>query len=434
MYIKKSLLILFFLFFVICSTYAGNIGRSVYSVYSESLTGVNFDTHTYCDDSVKMWPDGPGAHPEWGGVGGVMSISSMTTGGVEEGVVYTRCYFPTNSGCWLSLCFVDSSGQSQAKDMSAYYNGTLKFLVRVNKSVDWNNLFIGLTLNGVSFKRFLANLSGFDTSKIGQWQEVSMVLNESTESMITSENLKTASCLFSISSNDGISDSDFSLDFDYVRWVKSGTTGDYSVKLKKISDGSIVSTNNITWSSSKFQQGWQVADQFLEIDYDRDSSTRNWNVKIYTDNGNGLRNGLYATKNGKDYVMTMCWRASENALPYTDYNGAHTLQIAQGHNSTDDYDYLYDSGSSSTVYAPWLYMQDFATLSTATDKDKDYSTVMGYKKGGNSGYHGYSGDYDNVNRNGYYSGSKVNLYLGANCDVGGGLKYTGNIVVALEYE
>lgn len=440
LYIKKSLLILSFCFFAIYSVYAGNIGRSVYSVYSESLTGVNFDTHTYCDDSVRMWPDGPGAHPEWGGVGGVMRISSMTTGGVEEGLVYTRCYFPTDSGCWLSLCFVDSSEQTQAKDMSAYYNGTLKFLVRVNKSVDWNNLYIGLTLcsNDTTIKRFLRDLSGFDTSKIGQWQEVSMTLNENTVNKITSENLKTTSCLFSISSDYGISDSGFSVDFDYIRWIKPNTTtdpGDFSVKLKKLY-GSTVSTNNITWSSSTFQQGWQVAEQFLEINYDVDSSTRNWNVKIYTNNGNKSRNGLYATKNGKDYVMTMCWRASENALPYTDYNGKHSLKIAQGHNSVDDSDYLYDSDSSSTVFSPWLYMQDLATLvaSTATDKDRDYSTVMGYKTGGNSGYHGYSGKYGNVSNSGYYSGSKINLYLGANCNVSGGLMYTGNIVVALEYE
>ena len=433
LYIKKSLLILSFCFFAICSVYAGNIGRNVYSVYSESLAGSNFNPNLHIDDSMRMWPDGPGAHG-WGG--GVMSISSMTAGGVEEGLVYTRCYFPTDSGCWISLCFVDSSEQSQAKDMSAYYNGTLKFLVRVNKNVDWNNLFIGLTLNGISFKRPLANLSGFDTSKVGYWQEVSMVLNESTDDEITSENLKTASCLFSLSSSDGISDSDFSLDFDYIRWIKPGSPGGFSVKLKKLSDSSIVSASSITWDSSKFQQGWQVAEQFLEIDYDIDSSTRSWNVKLYTDNGDKSRNGLYANKSGKDYVMTMCWRASENALPYNDYNGDHTLQIAQGHNSADNYDYLYDSGSSSTVFAPWLYMQDLATLtgSAATDKDRDYSTVMGHKKGGNSGYHGYSGEYGNVFYSGYYSGSKINLYLGANCNVSGGLRYIGNIVVALEYE
>ncbi len=424
MYINKSLLILLFLFFVICSAYAGNIGRNVYGVYSESLTGVNFDTHTYCDDSVRMWPDNG------------MVISSMTTGGVEEGLVYVRCKFSTSAACWLTLGFVNSSNESQAKDMSAYHNGTLKFLVRVSSGAECASIYIGLTLNGNTFFKPLNDLVGFSSNTINKWQEVSMALSSTTSSTINYDNLGKTSSLFSISSTRAINDSSFSLDFDYIRWVKPNTTtdpGDFSVKLKNLSNNSDVSTSSITWSSTTFQQGWRVAEQFLEIDYDVDSSTRNWNVKLYTNNGNKLRNGLYAINNGKDYVMTMCWRASEKALPYTDYNGAHTLYIAQGHNSTDDYDYLYDSGSSSTVFAPWLYMQDLSTLEGAPDKDKDYSTVMGHKKGGNSGYHAYSGKYDDVSYNGYYSGSKVNLYLGANCDVGG-LKYEGNIVVALEYE
>jgi hypothetical protein len=74
-------------------------------------------------------------------------------------------------------------------------------------------------------------------------------------------------------------------------------------------------------------------------------------------------------------------------------------------------------------------MQDLTALTT--DKDKDYSTIMGYKTGG---YHAYSGTYGASSGNGYYAGSKVCLYLGANCNAAGGLKYEGNIVVALEYE
>lgn len=416
---------------MICSVHAGNIGRNVYSVYSESLTGSNFDDNLYMEDSVRMWRD----HG--------MRVITMTLDGVE-GWEYTRCIFSEDGYCWVSLAFADSpatSTNTQAtRDMSAYYGGTLKFLIRVNAPsttvVSWDKLFVGLTMNGISFRIPLTKIQGFDTGKIGYWQEVSVALNEDVNFNISLENLKKTTSLFTVLSNSGITDRNLSLDFDCVRWVKPGATGDYSVKLKKLSDGSVVSTNNITWSSSKFQQGWQVADQFLEIDYDVDSSTRNWSVKLYTNNGDKLKNGLYANKDGKDYVMTMCWRASENALPYTDYNGNHTLQIAQGHNSDGDYDYLYDRGSGNTNYAPWLYMQDYAKLSAtdATDKDRDYSTVIGHKKGGSSGYHGYSGEYNFYSKDGYYPGSKVNLYLGANCDVGGGLRYTGNIVVALEYE
>ena len=66
-------------------------------------------------------------------------------------------------------------------------------------------------------------------------------------------------------------------------------------------------------------------------------------------------------------------------------------------------------------------MQDSTALTTADNIM--YATVMGYT----TGYHASEGD--------FYSGSKVALYLGANCgDAVGGLKYEGNILVVLEYE
>jgi hypothetical protein len=225
-------------------------------------------------------------------------------------------------------------------------------------------------------------------------------------------------------------ESDLSLDFDYVRWVKEDApTGcSIDVKVKNVSDNTTVSTSTISWNSNKYYKSWQVAEQYLEIDYDSDTSTQNWNVKLYMNNGSKNRNGLYVTKNTIDYVMPMCWRACEYVLPYDDADSKHhTLQIAEGHNETYDYFYLYDSGSSDQTPV-WLYMQDLTALDT--DKAKEYSTVMGYKTGG---YHAFSGNTE-IPGNGYYPGSKINLYLGANCDVAGGLKYEGKIVVALEYE
>jgi hypothetical protein len=313
--------------------------------------------------------------------------------------------------------------------MSEYYNGKVKFLARVTPAnAKALNCKVGLILNSdTAF--YVGTLSDLGLQANNTWTELSFNLKSSVNSNITTTNLAKTKALIVFMQDSNVT-TDLFFDVDYIRWIKPNSTGSFNVTVKKVSDNSTVSTNNITWASSNFQTGWKVAEQYLEIDYDKDSSTNDWNVKLYVNNGSKDRNGLYATKAGTEYVMTMCWRASAEALPYSDYNGNHTLQIAEGYNSTGKYYYLYDSGSSSTEYSPWLYMQDLTALTT--DKDKDYSTIMGYKTGG---YHAYSGTYGASSGNGYYAGSKVCLYLGANCkNAVGGLKYQGNILVVLEYE
>ena len=417
MYIKKSITTSLFLFFIMSFAYAGNIGRNVYGVYCESLSGSKIDGRLSTDDNTRLW--------NWRGL---KEFSTETTN-ANEGVSYLRCHFdPSQDGGGGGIAFVDSSSQLTQKDMSAYYNGKLKLLVKKKKK-KCADIRMGIKLGDNDITKLLSDFSGFDSSKVGEWQEVSMTLNSTTSDKITLENLAQTSFLFLISSWDAI-ESDVLLDFDYVRWVKENApTGcSIDVKVKNVSDHTTVSTSSISWNSSKFHKSWQVAEQYLEVDYDSDTSIQNWNVKLYVDNGSKNRNGLFVTKDATDYVMTMCWRACEYLLPYDDADSKHhTLQIAQGYNETDKSYYLYDSGSSEQTPV-WLYMQDLTAL--VTDKDKAYSTVMGYKTGG---YHAFSGNYD-VPGDGYYAGSKINLYLGANCDVPGRLKYEGKIVVALEYE
>ncbi len=419
MYIKKSLILSLFLCLMVSSAYASNIGRTVYGAYCESISGSNFDGNLHIEDSARIF--------NWGNMG-----SSEQTSGVNEGLSYTR--FSTSGTSWGGggVTFVNSSDNETTRDMSAYYGGKLKFLVKINSS-NCSKFPVGIKVNNVNTCIPLSNFSGFNSSKLNQWQEVSITLNSNTHSNITSSNLAKTSFLLLISYDANVVDSGLNIDIDYVRWVKPNTTGDFNVTVKNVSNNSTVSTTNITWSSSNFQTTWKVADQYLEIDYDKDSSTKDWKVKLYVENGLEARNGLYATKGGKEYNMAMCWRASSAPLPYSDYYGSHTTQIAEGE-ATDSqgkkYNYLYDSGSSSTTNPVWLYMQDLTALKTA--KDIDYSTIMGYKTGG---YHAYSGTYGSTTGNGYYAGSKVALYLGANCgDVAGGLKYQGNIKLVLEYD
>jgi hypothetical protein len=355
--------------------------------------------------------------------------SSGQSNGVNEGLSYVR--FATSGTSWGGggVTFVNSSNDSTTRNMSAYYGGKLKFLVKINNA-GCANIPVGIKVNGINVVIPLSNFSGFDSSKTG-WQEVSLNLNSNTNSNITSANLAETSYLFLISYDANVVASGLNLDIDYVRWVKPNSSGTFDVTVKKVSDNTTVSTSNITWAASNFQTEWKVAEQYLEIDYN-DDSKKNWNVKLFVNNVSSDRNGLYAIKGDREFVLPMCWRASEKTLPYSDNNGNHTTSIGEKYNKTEGYWYLYDSGSSSDTYSPWLYMQDLKALKT--DKDNDYSTVMGYK----TGYHAYSGVYGErrtSENSGYYSGSKVSLYFGANCkDAVGGLRYTGNICVVFEYE
>ncbi len=426
MYIKKVLVLSLFLCLTVSSVYASNIGRTVYGVFAESATGTHFDGASSDADSVvfEFWND------EWTHYVNTMT-STEKTAGVVEGLVYSRLTFVNPYTCGWGASVIRSSNSSGYKNMSEYYNGKVKFLARVTPAnAKALNCKVGLILNSdTAF--YVGTLSDLGLQANNTWTELSFNLKSSVNSNITTTNLAKTKALIVFMQDSNVT-TDLFFDVDYIRWIKPNSTGSFNVTVKKVSDNSTVSTNNITWASSNFQTGWKVAEQYLEIDYDKDSSTRDWNVKLYVNNGSKSKNGLYATKAGKDYVMTMCWRASEKTLPYTDGNGAHTLQIAKGEGTDDSgekYDYLYDSGSNSTTYAPWLFMQDLTALET--DKDKDYSTVMSY----HTGYHGYSGVYGGPHaEKGYYAGSKVALYLGADCNAAGGLKYQGNILVVLEYE
>ncbi len=415
MYIKKSLILSLFLCLIVSSAYASNIGRAVYSIFSESLSGA----HSY-DYNQSVASDVDAIEDEhWTS----MECTPMSDSALE-GLQYNRYRVSGTGDGWAGRGY-KSTNSLGYKDMSEYYGGSIKFLARTS-SEDMSDFTVGIKINNIECSRKMGSFSNFSAN--GEWIEYTFPLSGGN---ITAANLKKTNIVFLFLGGSVSKTYNKTIDIDYIRWVKPNTTGSFGVTVKNVSNNSTVSTTNITWASSNFQTGWKVAEQYLEIDYDKDSSTRDWNVKLYVNNGSKARNGLYATKGGKEYNMTMCWRASENTLPYSDSNGNHTLQIAEAYNSTGKYYYLYDSGSSSTEYSPWLYMQDLTALTT--DKDKNYSTVMGYKTGG---YHAYSGVYNGApSKNGFYPGSKVALYLGANCgDAAGGLRYEGNIVVALEYE
>ena len=201
MYIKKSITTSLFLFFIMSFAYAGNIGigRNVYGAYCESLSGSKIDGRLSTDDNTRLW--------NWYGL---KEFSTETTN-ANEGVSYLRCHFdPSQGGGGGGIAFVDSSSQLTQKDMSAYYNGKLKLLVKINNE-KCADIRMGIKLGDNDITKLLSDFSGFDSSKVGEWQEVSMTLNSTTSDKITLENLAQTSFLFLISSWDAV-ESDVLLD------------------------------------------------------------------------------------------------------------------------------------------------------------------------------------------------------------------------------
>lgn len=421
--LKKSLILSFCLFFVAVNVAFADepADRNCYAVFAESLTGVHWDADSSDIDAMY--------YEVWQGV----QSNPDRTDTPKEGNRYFKFIWTVSSG-WTGLGF--SCNKTKYRDMSHYMGGNIKFYARSSNSKVLNcKVGIILDVDGVETKCYktLGEL-GFKAN--GSWEDLSFPLNSSNNSKIKSENLKKMKYFFYMSQDSNL-EAGNSIDIDFIRYVKSSTTkAAFNVNLYSVSDKNKqqkLSSKEITWSADTFRNindewDYAIAEQFLEVDYDNDTYN-NWDVKLYVNNGSSDRNGLYGTtKSGQDVVLPMCWRASEKTLPYTDGYGSHTVKIGETQDASEEY-YLYDKGNGNRDFRPWLYMQDLKALKT--DKDKDYSTIMNSK----NGYHGYSGEYGSSSNSGYYSGSLVNVYFGADCRKAlGGLKYTGNICVVLTYE
>jgi hypothetical protein len=135
------------------------------------------------------------------------------------------------------------------------------------------------------------------------------------------------------------------------------TTGTLTVKIKKISDGTVVS--ELSWSGVTLgTTKWKAADQYLEID--KDFNRTGWGIQIYTNNlpsGTTEYNpaGLVPTTGDpRAGTLSLAWRMMGDTTTY------QHLGIREVGDSSDPTLHHLQSTDfpESVTYYPWVWMKD----------------------------------------------------------------------------
>ena len=390
----------FTLLFAIDFVFASNIGREVYGVLTETYAGASIDNPSAGEDYVKM----PG--------------SGYNNSDRKEGTVSTSIGYKY----WFGIMF------NTPQDMSAYIGGRLYFSAKVPTTVNiddtGNNIKLSdgvdriLYFNSENIKRIddgpTTEVLGTKISNDNEWHTYYIEL-----SSFTGLQLANITYLFIV----GSPVNDNTILIDNVYWTKAPSQPrSFTVTVKNISNNQIREEDDITWSQSAFRQNWIVADQYIELDLDQESS--NWYVRVYLDNDDAGRKGLWCRDGGVDRVLPMAWRISRDLLP--DSSG-ETLQIKQDANYK-----LYDSGGKYTPdgagkvwWYPWAYCHDITDPEMVLD-----NTIVWDLRG----CHTFI--YDNDKWEGFVAYErKPKIYFAADCSSAlGGLIYRANVVTELVFE
>lgn len=400
--------------------------RNVYGILSENFCGALQETG-YEVDNIRYYT--------WAQDGYTAPTCNYEEfSGAKEGKKYLDCTIPKGgtggTGGWGGFCyqFVPSSnGNDQAfrqENLTRYKY--LDFWIKPI-SGDIANVKFGIT-DYLGDKAKTLSEWGYSNVPTGQWFHCTLDLT--TLSNVQLNRVKNP---FLVLGNNLSSQTKFYIDNIVLRTADASAT--FSATLKNIEDFGVTLPDNptqIEWiERSVFHNSWQASYSYLELDMDMYSSA--WSVRMYTDNGGKGRGGMWAQGDFKEYVIHMCWRAYNGTLVNNVGLGKDTYLIAQ---STGEYHNLYDYGKSPNEdpnYYPWLYFKDIADVDLNKPSDVDYITVWDSSLGG---YHGFSAE--NVGE-GFYPFNTVEkkpkIYFGGNFDeAAGGITYTANIVVELNYE
>lgn len=394
--------------FAVPSVFSSNIGRNVYGILSETYNGVQYNASTVDGASLAVWNN--------------FVITDMTDT-PQEGSKYNR--FTINNTSWAGAGI---SSPTYNRDMSAYHNGYLKFYARSNNA-QMANYEIGIEMTAGQVWKTLTSL-GFLAD--GNWHEISIPLNATTNALLDSANLQQVKQLFMLRGGGATIFKDDAIDIDNIVWVKNAT-GSFTPRLKRVSDDVIVGTTsgNITWnegSTTGNNEGWTVADQYIELDLDMYVSGKDtlWNVRIHTENEAIDRNGLMSPS--FNHKIPLCWRASDYKLPYEVGSDTRTFTIGEVVVSTTTGAQLYDAGAepnpNNANYWCWFWMMDKAENHT-----QDYNIIWD-----NRGFQGAenTGKFFGMNQT---LGIFPKIYLGAKfLNVVGGQTYNATITAEFAYE
>lgn len=351
MKIKNILLFLLVaVLFVPAVSFAGNIGKNTYGVLSENFSGASYVT-TSPDDYVKMF---------------IFSdtfliddiYGSSTTIPTPEGMKFIRTY--TKPGVTLGwsgwgISFATTADVAMQRNMSAYYQGKLKFVVR-STSTAAGAMSVRIKVNGFEVGKTLTEL-GFVAN--GTWQEMSFPLEGGN---ITHTNLQNTDFIFMVIYTSNVSP-DVKVDIDNIRWEKQSIPT-LEVKMKDREGSSY--TGDLSFDVQRGITKWQVADQYFEILINNlpmsSSATANGWIQIYTDNTNVSANPRYTgvidvdnspsglvDESTTTVVLPMCWRINpREPLP------SNELVIYQNEGIL--------TNTPGGGYKCYLWMQDLATV------------------------------------------------------------------------
>ena len=389
------LLCIFTLLFATAFVFAGNIGRAVYGVLTETYNGTSIDNPSAGADYVHMYGSG-------------YDNADRVEGAVSTSVGWEG---------WFGIYF------DTAQDMSAYTGGRIYFSAKVPTTVninDTNNVFKvsdGVDeikyFNSADIKRIDSNLTGINNDN--SWHTYYIELSSFGNNL----DLTNITYLFIA---DPIS-TDNTLLIDNVYWTKApNATRAFNVTVKNRSDNQATADEKITWTQAAYRQSWTAAQQYIELDLDRESynESYNWHVRIYLNNGKASRTGLYCVDDGEDIVLPMAWRIRPDLLP----NGTDTLEIAR---YTSGACGLYDVGRepNGTDWYTWCPMRE-ANGGLNFDDIKVWDL---------RGIHTVVWTHDSWDTLKNYYERKPKIYFAADCSNAiGGLEYEANVVTELVYE
>ena len=400
---------MFTVLFATSFVFAGNIGRAVYGVYTETYNGVGLYMDSAGTDKVLF------DSYNW-------NFDANYTDDKFEGTKSLK----VNNDTYASFYF-----SSKPQNMYAYTGGRIYFSLKYPDEVAKDKGFIKIedttSQKAICFDSDLIvriddghEQLGTSIENDGAWHTYYIAL-----SSFTGLDLNNINCPLIVSSS--LSSGDFFL-MDNVYWTKAqNEPRAFNVTVKNISNNQTPADDKITWTQAAYRQSWTVAEQYIELDLDQEGSN-NWYIRTYLNNGKATRNGLYCVdSDGSEIVLPMAWRISKELMPNSD----STFQI-----SKDAWGWLYDSGkvtpapdSGGVAYAyPWAYFYDISDDSLILER-----TIVWDLRGCHCFL--YTGQDWNWQSLANYYERKPKIYFAADCSNAiGGLEYEANVVTELVYE
>lgn len=450
----------FMIFFSLSPVFAdNNIGRNVYSVYTENFNGVKIEYRDWTGqidrpqvvdsadlDRGAFWPN------KYGNASIVVDELLYEEGEERiDGNKFWRANININaasSSVWMPVNFVNPLyNGTEERNMNAYIGGTLEFWIR-SSSPQADHVRVGIVAEwgnkvAMTYQLFTPN---------GEWQKIVIPLSNlySINRVSAPFILLADASYFTLSFPINLV-----IDIDNIVWKKASGAGSFNITIKNISDNE--AAQEITWDQSVFGLGWRAANQYVELDLDS-LPDDNWGVQIYTDNTSNEASPQYTgdmtpditsglvSEEDPSKMLPMCWRVTDKVLPYSgtgdpvakDYD--KTLNMRIGYDPEEDAYGLYDSGSNdpgASTYFPWFFMKDKAMF-TYADPDiyngADYLKVWDKK-----GFHAAAGE---VNYWGMSPGAmydfmiKPRIYFGADFSTSAPFAtyQTNTITIELFYE